>query len=773
MPPLKYIRGLFCSASATLYSVVLWSLWLALGLLAALQVYIVSTDQLSVPEFALRRVERDLGEAGLQIAFKGTSLDPTGRMLIQDVRISLPEYPDPVLRAGSVDIEFNPWWLTVGVFKPGKIRISDGRVSIPAMLSPSGRSEALIRDLDLTVLPGNNQIDLPQFTARIAGVTVTARGSLAQVRGGPGASRTRSLAEYTSSQFPSWCRQAIAFAGKLEALESPTLDLELSRSDTQVAFVQASLLAKSLSLNAPLPAVARGLQASVRLPLAGESPVSLRLKLQVDDLRLPSHGEARELRASLEGSYQPAALQFTPHSLQLTAGEVDAHGFSARALSASLFSQPLPKVQAELVAEFLGNVLALRGNADLTGGDATLYFRGPISPDIMTPLSAHLRTDVRKYFDFATLDCRDAVAQFGPGWKFQGVRASVVVEGVNAYGVTIDNGYARVELDPGRFYAPEAFGRIGEHYARGSYEQDLRTLEFRFLLAGALRPLGISAWFREWWPNFFGQFQFEAAPPQASVDIAGRWRAGWRSSVFVFADAKNPVIRGAALERVRTRLFIRPTYFDGLELFATHSTGEARGTFNYTVMPETHAWRRLDLEIASTLDPAVAVTIIGPPGERILSQFKYAHPPTLKLNGRMDGAEAPGGAHQTFAIEARTRGQFRFHGFPLEDVSFAAALRDDEIQLQRVEARFAGGTVSGKARVWGDGAARRVGFDTTLTNASLGLVSAAVTQYLAEINNRPADPPGKFVQEKASVLLDLALSAEGRYADPYSFQGSG
>ena len=771
--PLKFIGSALRAGSATLLAFALWSLWLALGGLLVVQSYILFTSELAVPDFALRRFERRIAEAGLRATFARTSFDPTGRMLVEDVRVSLPEFAEPVLTVRSVYIQFNPWWLAVGRFEPEEIRLHGARATVPAMLSPSGRAEDVIRDLDATIVPRAHLIDLPQFSAQVAGVTLTAQGALAVapfvIKSRPG----ESLAELVSTQFPVVCRQVIAIAGQLETLEAPALDLKLIPSDTRGAIIHADFLAKGLTLNTPLPLALRGLHATAELPLLGPPAVTTRLEISVAAVNAPERGEAHEVHASLAGSFRPGGFQFDPRDIKVTADSLASRGFSARALSATFVPQPLPKLDADLVAQLMGEPLAVQARADFSDRTAILRFSGPISPHVLTPLSTLLKTEVRQYFDFAALDCRAGVVQLGPDWKFEKVTAEVEAQGIDAYHVRIDEGRATVELDPRRFYSPRAYGRIGGNFARGSYEHDLQTHQFRFLLAGQLRPLAISGWFRAWWPNFFRQFDFQAAAPAASVDAGGFWREGRRSAIFVFADVAHPVIRGAALDRVRTRLFIRPGFYDGLEMLATHSTGLAQGTFTYSVMPETFAWRRLDLDLASTLDPALAAGIIGPIADPVLNQFKYAHPPTLKVTGRIDGAASPGGAHQTIQIDASSRGEFRFHGFPLKDVSFAAALRDDEIAFDRFEARFAGGVASGKARIWGTGKERRVGFDTTLKDASLGLVASAVAGYVAEISGRPAVPPGKFVQEKANVRLDLAASAEGRYADPYSFQGSG
>ena len=117
--------------------------------------------------------------------------------------------------------------------------------------------------------------------------------------------------------------------------------------------------------------------------------------------------------------------------------------------------------------------------------------------------------------------------------------------------------------------------------------------------------------------------------------------------------------------------------------------------------------------------------VIGPVGENVLSPFAAAEPPEAKVTLHFDGPAAPGGRHVNGLVVARTSGEFRLSQFPLSDVSFRAAIRDDEIQVDDVVARFAGGTATGHVRLWGEGAKRRVGFDLALKGAQLGEAAAA------------------------------------------------
>jgi hypothetical protein len=71
--------------------------------------------------------------------------------------------------------------------------------------------------------------------------------------------------------------------------------------------------------------------------------------------------------------------------------------------------------------------------------------------------------------------------------------AHVAVRDIDAYHVRIDEGEAMIEFDGRRFHSPDAYARIGGYFARGSYTQDLRTREYRFLLDGRLRPLAVGS----------------------------------------------------------------------------------------------------------------------------------------------------------------------------------------------------------------------------------------------------------------------------------------
>lgn len=789
MPASRWLKLLgqgtrFCGASALAFAV--WTLWLALALLLAGQLYIATHHELEVPGFVLRAFEERLAASGVRVTFGRTSFDPTGRVLIEEARVSLPAFAEPVATARAIYIQLDPWALATGKFEPGEVRVTGASLAIPAMLSRTGAAEEILGDLDATLVPGENLLTVAQLSARIARVAVTAHGSVYVPS--TGATRTSPLpvADFLARNFATVCRQLDAANTQLAALDQPQLHLELSPSESRTAIVSVELFARSWKPPAPLPLQIVGLQLLTRFPLLGEAPVATRLELTAydlglpflttDNLALPLDAHAHRVHAFIRGIFRPTQLGFAPREIELSAESLAAEDFFATALAAKLNPGQFLQIDGEIVARFMGAPLALHGSADYKAETATVHFDGAISPAVLDSISARVHTDVRKFFDFAALDCTDGLVQLGPGWKFEKISAHTTLRSIDAYHVHLDEGRALVEFDGRHLHSPEAWARQGENFARGTYDHDLVTRDYRFLLEGQLRPLDIAGWFGSgWWTNFFEQFDLQTAPPQASVDVQGRWTDGHRSNVFVFADTRGPVIRGAKLDFVRTRLFIRPAFYDGLELFATRGPGAARGTFSYTTDPATFAWRTLEFDLVSTIDPAVAVQMLGASGAALFAPFAFAQPPALKLTGRIDGPAAPGGAHQSVDIEARSAGEFRLHDFPLENIAFTAALRDDDLTVDNLQAGFASGVATGRVKLTGRGADRRVSADLALKDVSLGGAAETLQNYAAHIHGMPPPPPppGKFVQEKTNVRLDLTASAEGRYADPFSYHGEG
>ena len=150
-PWLKFCTFGAKACATSLCSFILWTIWLGLALLLTVQIYIASSHELEVPPFFLRRMEARLAESGLRMTFGKTSFDPGGRVLLEDVRFFLPAFPEPVLTTHAVFVRLNPRALLVGSLEPVEVHVMDATASAPAQLTPSGRTEQLLSELETTL----------------------------------------------------------------------------------------------------------------------------------------------------------------------------------------------------------------------------------------------------------------------------------------------------------------------------------------------------------------------------------------------------------------------------------------------------------------------------------------------------------------------------------------------------------------------------------------------------------------------------------------------
>lgn len=771
---LKPLRSALGACGDSVLLLACWALWLVLGVALAVQAGIALSHELVVPKFVIRSLEQRLAASGLTPEFGRATFDPGGGILLERLALSLPAYAEPVARARAVYVELDPWLLLAGRFEARRLHATGVELFVPAMLAPSGRSEEMLGDLELVLSPQDDTVVVEQFAARIAGVTVTARGALQFPRRADASPRPL-LAPLTQN-FPAFCRRLIQAAEHLRRFEAPELHVTLTPSPRRGAIATVSILARRLELPELRGLAADRLVVAARLPVFGDAPAGALVTFSANEVRV-RNAVARGVHARIHGTLTSSPPAYAPHEADVTIADLAAQGFNVRAVFAHLTTDALPQLHAHLVAALAGGAVAVDGATDLAARSAALRVTAALPPALLEPIGALLGRDVRRFIGFGAPVEVDLAARFAPGGKFVHAAGHVAARQIDAYGVPIDAARGEIEFDGRRFIARHARATLGDNFARGSFEQDLVTLDFRFLLEGRLRPLAIGGWFREWWPNFFENFGFPAAPPDASVDVAGRWRFPHETTVFVFAESRSPIIRGAALDYARTRIFTRPNFIDGLELFGTRGAGEVAGTFTRHIDLASRQWRAMDIALASSVDLDTGAKLLGPELGPRLAPFAFETPPRIRAITHFEGPASPNGPHQTLRISGESTGAFTFYGFPARQLSFDATLRDDELTLPRVQATVAEGILSGNARLWGAESDRRLGFDAALEGASLGRAIVAVSDFIALRRGTAPTPASataeKFITGKNKVRLDLALSAEGRADDPYSYRGNG
>lgn len=808
-------------------SLLLWVFWLALAALLFLQARIAMSDEIAIPETVLRGVEQRLAERGLRFTMGAIHCDSGGRVVVRDLSLFSTQHPDPVLTVRAVRFQINPYALWVHDVAPrAAVRIDGASLRMPAMFSIDGTNAAVIDDINTEMEFKASTLFISGLTARAGNLAVMCRGAVVFPGARAGAPRRGAdvmpdiVAAYIKAT-----RKFDSYIPQLDALGSPVLDITLAPDERRFATARIELTAGSLRVDGPEPengareGAAGGpvkmpggrvelgpLVASTTVALgdlfAGKTgdgvspgapprtPPPLRIQFSTTDVVSGAGVRARNARASLtvplgdalmlgggRGVAQPAGLPQVNLFLLFAADSVSARDVTAESLTARVRGQFPRSLRASLGARVLGEPVALETSGDLAGKTATAHVETRVSQRHIAALSRELKYDVGAILKPARPMGMTATARFGPGWRFTGASGALDIGPVHAYRVNVDRAKGAFTYDPGKreiLFSP-AKAVVGESFASGSFWMNLDTFDFRFLLAGRLRPPSINGWLGAWWPVFWSNFSFGGAAPFGDVDVQGNFRHGERARVFVFADASNLTYRKVAFDHVLLSLFVRPDYFDALDLFARRGGGYARGTFTHQRIDpgDKPLLTVLDFK-AENIDPVAVAPAVNDGIAENLAPLKFDKPPArLRVAGRVDGPASPRGEHVMLDFDTEGAGAFSYDGIPLATFSASVKIRDDVLNITRLESQIAGGHLTLKAQLSGADKERRLGFDLNITGASFGQASRLIEELSARKRGVTLPPPDPAHMQPAKAQLDMRLSADGFLHDDLSFTGGG
>ncbi len=748
-----------------------WGLWLVLGLLLGLQVWIATHHELTLPDFALQAVERRLAASNVTARFGRAVFDPTGRVVLENVRLFSPLYSTPLLTIRAAYTRLNFWALLVGDLRVHEVRLTGVDLHLPAMLSPSGTDEAVVSGLDGVFHLARTRYDIDTCTFYLAGVAVTTEGSFrlpTAIHPHPG---SLPLLDLVLQRYLKAGRKILALRPALDAMEQPRLHLTLTPAEGPGAVVDARFFVHAYHPEGPL--LVSGGSVRARFPLLGETPFPVHARLHLRQAVWKGQGEVDGLEADLSGRLVPDRFVFSPQALRLTAAGGYVRGIPLGAPFASLTLEHLPQLRGEATLAADGAPVSVHGAVDVKKGDGAVSFRGSVTPLLHRRIAALPGLAAANQ-----LSLGDPVHGQGDvelaGWRPVGAEGDVTTGHLVLHEVPLDAVSAHANFTGHTLRVTDLVLRQGANEARGSYTVNAVTRDYRFLLRGRLRPLDISGWFKGSWPHFWTNFDFSAAPPFADVDVVGRWRAPEQSKVFGHVDAPRVGIRGVPFDHVDTTLFFRPYYFDVFSFTAAQAGRSAHGTFVLTTEPHQPVYRTLDFKAVSDLDPMACAQIYGPAGIAMAAPYHFAAPPLVHATGHLVGPEVPGGRQTRIDATVSSTGRFTFHGFPLDDLRFTAAYNNGDLDLRQIEGRFADGKATGDAKLTGPAEPRRLAFEARLQGANLGQAIDAV-ESLQEQGHPAATPHprSRLIENASRCQLDLNLHAAGHYKDFLSYQGGG
>ena len=678
----------------------------------------------------------------------------------------------------------------VPVFMAGRVEVryvsaTGVNFLLPALFSPAGRTEPVISDVCLAFKPDTEKLTLDQFTGHFGDLTFSCHGTMELPQGfsdavSPPAQQKTDIA-LAVKKYISLCQQLAEKEPELQALGSPHLELKLTPNPQTLADAALTLTSKSASLDLTpwSPEAGRlqidDLRASTTLPLVATAPHTLEMRVDCAQIHSTTGNEIHALACALTAELSPDFTQIKPQRLVATAESVLAQGVTFENTWTCLTPNTLPSLHADLITRGIGTDWHACADADPKLGQGTLALEGALTPFIVQLVEGKFGRPPGSLLKLSEPAPLNLTIDFGEGWKPVKTQGFVSTGPAVAGSVPINAFQGNFSFIDNELNVTDIVLRQKENLARGIYRMNTKNLVFRFLLTGQLRPIDIGGWFSDWWPDFWNHFDFASAVPVADVTVDGQWGLPHLTNVFAGVDVDRPVLQEVGFDHVRTVMFIRPEFYDALELKVAKVGRSAHGTFTRTVdlSRDDDALRTMNFDLTSNLDLTETAKIFGQEGNEIVQPFAFAEPPALHLAGQIDGPASRRGPHRTIQLSLRSSGAFALYDFPLNDLSFRGTIRDADIDLNDVQVSFAHGQAQGRAYLSGTDAKRRLSFDFAIEEANIGETIVTLEQFFAKQRGEPPPPSSKFQKELSDGHLNLQLAAQGLYSDPLSFQGQG
>lgn len=758
----------FCiSCGAT---VACWAAWLVLGATLITLGYIAIVRELPVPDFILRRAEAELAQAGLTLKFGRARLDPTGIVLLEDVQFRSRQFEEPLLTCRLLYLRREFWSVLAGRTIPDEIRLEGAALQLPAMLSPSGTVEPLIRDLALVVRHEDQRWLVDQFTGRIGRLTVTAQGEVTPPTRALGA--VALTPDEIVGRFLQLSRQLALKLPQLDAFAQPTLEVRLESAPGIGNTAHLLLTAAGVDRPGGLPLTLGPLAATGTLRLGGGDPRPLRLHAATRHARYLESYRTEMVRAICTFDVQPDNFSAHPREALVAAGMLSAPDLAVLGPVLRADLHRWPEVQTTVAAQISGEFLAAEVDAQLKLQSARVRAEGRLAHELINRVLPRITPRAAPYFVFGDPLWFRAEAVLDPGWRFARLTSRVDARRLDSRGVRITAARGRIDLVGASFLARDARVELGENFARGSYWMDFATTDYRMLLEGRLRPVEINGWFRgNWWLDFWNtRFAFPVAPPTAEIDLAGRWKDPSRTTYFGSSAATGAKVWGGDFEQTHALIFLRPNFTHGLTVAATRARGTQRltGSFKRFAEPGSRATSRFEFDFDSNAEPAVLGRMLEGKAEDVLASLRFTTPPLVHAQGTL-------GATADYTFTGAASGGLHYHGFPLDTARVTGGVTGNDVRLDTLEFTTAGGKGSGKAAIYGPADYRRLGFDVYLNGADLARTIRAVEEYQANLTGTEAVSvaDSKFMKRAEGGRLDVGLSAAGQPGELASFTGNG
>lgn len=422
-----------------------------------------------------------------------------------------------------------------------------------------------------------------------------------------------------------------------------------------------------------------------------------------------------------------------------------------------------------------GNLLFSEDVSGMTWPDmlAKAHVQGtanlPHDPQLINRLNEHLPLFENFPVSWDNLQIR--FSGFGIHPSERSWKLNFISDGLRVSGINYDSVSSNFHLDEHQFSLDRIFiKRNRQEFVRGSFSQNLDTLDFHMALTGSVFPDILDSYLPfHWWQNLWKNMEVSEVPVDADVYVHGNWNTMSDIQNVTRAKTKHLTFNHATADFVDVRVRHKNSWTAIENLYAEKDDGHLEARFFWFRLPDhPHFVRRQWMQIESTLDWETVVDALPSNPSEALS---FPSPPNAQIQGNswiFHDKEREDLRDWDFTLLEAP--YLNIHNLNFDNVLASGSISNDSIRVSQLHARLAEGSVEGSFyRKNLDDGSNAFSLKASIQNASYPKFVNGILPFF--------DPDkelyDEFVDPAVGGRISADFSLKGNSDAFQSFQGNG
>ena len=766
------LKRIGASVAGLMIELVNWSLVFLTLLQVIILVMSVFEAEIPVPRFLLWKIKEAMAQEGFDARWQTIKFDRLGHLHARGFEIALASGSEELIaRSESALMGLDLSDLTVGKVTFNRFQLTNATFYCPAMFSSSGLTMPVLERMNCYLLRSGAHWEVRQMNFRVHNLRVNADGfwHVSHVqRRGVKAGDERPLIE----RYIDFCIRMLDLQEPLQNLKDPVLAVKLNA--VELGFIMADLDLSSEEWKMPGDALLgpfRLLAEDVRLD---DYKTTRPVKLTTEYFLGGQNWFIKDLQVVLfVDSLHPKKI-IRPRRILFSTPRLDGVGVTVRNLAGSAITQAYPMVSGQVYLQLDGGSVKLQGEIDVEKGSGFIKIDSTADINNLLQHPKLSKNNFKSYWNFPAPPRIKASLSLTDQFTFDRLEFNIDAEPIIIKGAQFERVHARGKIVDGMLSIPDFTVENSGARIRGSYEENMQSRDYRFLLSGSAYPSDLNPLLLDWWDNLWAQFDFDSGPMTGDVDVQGRWLQLDRTQVFAAANGTGFRFRDIELNACRAKVWANYYNVEVFDLEANRPEGDGSGSLYWQWAKDVEGKGPLSIyvNLESQMNLPVLITLAGGDFKALGDNFLFTAPPQIRVRGiyRKDTEGNPAG--RDIFVRAQSEAPLIFRGLPLDYLSLDAHFQESRSLFDKLSFGFAGGNGKGRFEVEKTKESSELGFSIDLSGADH--LRAFDSLSLLPTNSHTKEQSKKLKQrDQDGGKLDLRLSASGDPGEIQSLTGEG